>query len=295
MDYLSDFSRFIKIEKGLSDNTTESYIRDLGLYLDYCKERDTDPICVNIQFIQDFFTYVQVFDFAVTSRARLLSTVKGFYKYLFIEGLIEKNPSKFIATPKIDRKIPDFLSIFEIEQLINAIDLSKAEGERNKAIIEVLYGCGLRVSELTTLKISDLHFKEGFIKVIGKGDKERIIPIGRNAMKQVDIYLKHSRLNVKKGHEDTLFLNRRGAGLTRVMIFTMIKELAFVAGINKPISPHTFRHSFATHLVEAGADLRAVQDMLGHSSITTTEIYTHTDMDYLRSQVLLHHPREIKR
>lgn len=295
MDYLTDFSRFIKIEKGLSDNTTESYIRDLGLYLDYCKETGTDPISADIQFIQDFFAYVQIFDFAITSQARLLSTVKGFYKYLFIEGLIEKNPSKFIATPKIARKIPDFLSIFEMEQLISSIDLSKAEGERNKAIIEVLYGCGLRVSELTTLKISNLYFKEGFIKVIGKGDKERIIPIGRNAIKQVDIYLKHSRLNVKKGYEDTLFLNRRGAGLTRVMIFTMIKELALVAGINKPISPHTFRHSFATHLVEAGADLRAVQDMLGHSSITTTEIYTHTDMDYLRSQVLLHHPREIKR
>lgn len=292
---LDAYRHFMEIEKGLSENTVEAYTRDLRLYFDYCKDKNVDPNFVKIRFIQDFFIYVQKFEFAITSRGRILSAIKGFYNYLFIEGIIDKNPSKLIAMPKIKRKIPDFLSIDEVESIIRAIDLSKPEGERNKAIIETLYGCGIRVSELVELKISDIYFKEGFIKVIGKGDKQRIVPIGRSALQQIDTYIKHSRTIIEKGSEDILFLNRNGAGLTRVMIFTIVKNLASLASIDKPISPHTFRHSFATHLVEAGADLRAVQEMLGHSSITTTEIYTHMDMDYLRSQVLLHHPREIKR
>jgi integrase/recombinase XerD len=228
-----------------------------------------------------------------TSQSRIISGLKGFYKYLLLENIIQTDPTELLESPKIGRKLPSTLSIPEINDLINAIDLSTPEGERNRTILETLYGCGLRVSELVNLRISNLFFNEGFIKVTGKGNKERLIPIGTVAMKQIRIYLSTVRIHipVKKGHEDIVFLNRRGSRLSRVMIFTIIKQLAIKTGLKKQISPHTFRHSFATHLVEGGADLRAVQEMLGHESITTTEIYTHLDRDYLRSAIIQYHPR----
>jgi integrase/recombinase XerD len=223
----------------------------------------------------------------------VVSGIKAFFSYLSIEKIITEDPSSALESPKLSRKLPDTLNIHEVNSLISAIDASKPEGMRNKAIIEVLYGCGLRVSELVTLKISDIHFKSEFIKVLGKGNKERIIPIGSTALNQVAIYIKEIRvhLNVKKGYENFVFLNRLGSGLSRISVFTMIKDLAEKTGLQKTISPHTFRHSFATHLIEGGADLRAVQEMLGHSSITTTEIYTHLDRDYLQGIVKQFHPR----
>jgi len=231
-----------------------------------------------------------------SSQARLISGIKAFYKYLLISGSIEADPSELLEAPKIGRKLPDTLNHFEVEALIAAIDLSKPEGERNKAIIETLYGCGLRVSELINLKISNLYFNEEFIKVQGKGDKERLVPIGKAAMNQINRYIEQVRVhqNIQKSYEDYVFLNRRGKSLTRVMIFTIIKNLAEIIGLKKTISPHTFRHSFATELIERGADLRAVQEMLGHESITTTEIYTHLDREYLRNMIMSFHPRANK-
>jgi integrase/recombinase XerD len=228
-----------------------------------------------------------------TTQSRVISGLKGFYKYLLLENLILTDPSEMLESPKIVRRLPATLSIIEINHLIGAIDLSTPEGERNRAILETLYGCGLRVSELVNLKISNLFFNEGFIKVTGKGDKERLIPVGSVAMRQIQNYLSTVRIHVpvKKGEEDIVFLNRRGRRLSRVMVFTIIRDLAEKTGLKKRISPHTFRHSFATHLVEGGADLRAVQEMLGHESITTTEIYTHLDREYLRSAIIQFHPR----
>jgi integrase/recombinase XerD len=227
------------------------------------------------------------------SQARIISGIKSFYKYLLLENILNHNPTELIEAPKLGRKLPDTLSLEEINKIIEAIDLSTPEGQRNKAILETLYSCGLRVSELVNLKISNLYFNDEFIKVVGKGDKERLVPIGSVAIKQINIYKNEIRSNlaVKKEHEDVLFLNRRGSKLSRVMVFTIIKQLAFKIGLKKHISPHTFRHSFATHLIEGGADLRAVQEMLGHESITTTEIYTHLDRDYLRQAIIQFHPR----
>ncbi len=227
------------------------------------------------------------------SQARIISGIKAFYKYLIIEDYIKHNPTELIESPKIGLKLPDTLSLIEIDKLIAAIDLSNKQGERNRAIIETLYSCGLRVSELTNLKLSNIYFNEGYIKVIGKGDKERLAPIGGKALKYLTTYINEVRNHqtIKKGQEDFVFLNNRGAGLTRVMIFLIIQKLAEKIGLKKKISPHTFRHSFATHLIEGGADLRAVQEMLGHESITTTEIYTHLDKDYLRSNIIQFHPR----
>jgi integrase/recombinase XerD len=227
------------------------------------------------------------------TQARVISGLKGFYKYLMIENLVKTDPTAMLESPKIGSKLPSVMNIEEIDLLIGAIDLSKPEGERNKAMLETLYGCGLRVSELVDLRISHLYFREGFIKVTGKGDKERLIPIGSHAEKYINLYLHNVRPSVplQKGNEDILFLNRRGRKLTRVMVFMIIKDLVTKTGLKKHISPHTFRHSFATHLVEGGADLRAVQEMLGHESITTTEIYTHMDREYLRSAIIQFHPR----
>lgn len=241
----------------------------------------------------DFINWINEMGMSATSQARIISGIKAFYKYLLLENVVANNPTQLIEGPKTGRKLPDVLTIEEIDKLISAIDLSKPEGERNKAILETLYSSGLRVSELVNLKVSNLFFEIGFLKVTGKGNKERLVPVGGAAIKQIKNYTSGCRIHqaIKKGQEDFLFLNRRGSKLTRVMIFTILKELAKKTGLNKKISPHAFRHSFATHLIEGGADLRAVQEMLGHESITTTEIYTHLDRDYLRQAIIQFHPR----
>ena len=244
--------------------------------------------------MQDFAEYLQKDqEVKATSQARILSGVRAFYRFLVLEGTLETNPAQLIDTPKLARKLPTVLSVSEVEAIINAVDLSLPEGHRNRAMIEVLYSCGLRVSELIALQLSCLFFDEGYIRVIGKGNKERIVPIGSTAQKAIRLYVEGYRmsLKIKNGDADIVFLNRRGGRLSRVMVFHIVKELAEKAGITKEISPHTFRHSFATHLVEGGADLRAVQEMLGHESITTTEIYTHLDREYVQSTIALHHPR----
>ncbi len=251
------------------------------------------PGKVELHHLQEFLKWITELGMTSRTQARVISGLKAFYRYLLLENIVQSEPTGMLESPKIGRKLPVTLSIGEIDLLISNIDLSSAEGKRNKAILEILYGCGLRVSELTHLKISNLFFHSGFIKVTGKGDKERLVPIGSVAQMEINHYLSDIRsgIPIKKGQEDFLFLNRRGSALTRVMIFTIVKHLAMKAGIKKSISPHTFRHSFATHLVEGGADLRAVQEMLGHESITTTEIYTHLDRDYLRSAIIQFHPR----
>jgi len=251
------------------------------------------PITCTTKHLQGFLEYVNELGMSAYSQARILSGVKGFYKYLLFEELLEKDPTELLEGPKIGRKLPDTLSYPEIEKLLNAIDLSKPEGGRNRAMLEVLYSSGLRVTELVGLKLNHIYFDVGFLRVIGKGNKERLVPIGRDALKFLKIYIEEIRVNipVQKGFEADVFLNRRGKRLTRVTVFTVIKELAKIIGLKKTISPHTFRHSFATHLIEGGADLRAVQEMLGHESITTTEIYTHLDRDYLRQVITEFHPR----
>lgn len=256
-------------------------------------ERDLTPAKVSQQDILDFIGFINELGMSRYSQARILSGIKAFYKFLLYEELITKDPSSLIETPKLGRKLPDTLDLPDIENLLGAIDLSKPDGTRNRAMLETLYSSGLRVSELISLRISHLHEDIGFIRVIGKGNKERLVPIGKEALKHVRLYREHVRnhLDIKKGFEDHLFLNRRGAALSRVMVFMIIKDLAMKIDLKKNISPHTFRHSFATHLIEGGADLRAVQEMLGHESITTTEIYTHLDRDYLKQVITEYHPR----
>ncbi|MDB4052189.1 site-specific tyrosine recombinase XerD [Flavobacteriales bacterium] len=290
------FKGFLAIEKSLSDNSIEAYLRDiekLTQYLELENKNHLTPIQVTLEDLQHFLSTIFELGLSARSQARIISGIKAFYNYLIIENLSKVNPAELLESPKLGSKLPDTLSIEEIQTLIDTIDLSSMNGERNKAILETLYGCGLRVSELVNLKISNIYFDEEFIKVVGKGDKERLVPISGSALKQIDIYLNQVRNHVKiaKGFEDFVFLNRSGKSLTRVMIFTIIKQLTEKAGIKKTISPHTFRHSFATHLVNAGADLRAVQDMLGHVSITTTEIYMHLDRSYLHEEIRKFHPR----
>ena len=290
------FKGFLAIEKSLSDNSIEAYLRDidkLTQYLELENKTSLTPSQLTLDDLQHFLATVVELGLSARSQARVISGIKAFYNYLLIENLTDINPAELLESPKLGRKLPDTLSVDEIQQLIDAIDLSSMNGERNKAILETLYGCGLRVSELVNLKISNIYFEEELIKVVGKGDKERLVPISGSALKQISIYLKQVRNHVKiaKGFEDFVFLNRSGKSLTRVMIFTIIKKLTEDTGIKKTISPHTFRHSFATHLVNAGADLRAVQDMLGHVSITTTEIYMHLDTSYLHEEIRKFHPR----
>lgn len=289
------FKNYLKLEKSLSENSIDAYLTDIDKLLQFASCFQPPKKLENFQLndLQQFVHWVADLGMNARSQARIISGIKAFYKYLKLDEVIELNPSILLEAPKIGRKLPDTLSLEEIDKIIAAIDLSKAEGQRNKAIIETLYSCGLRVSELTELQITNLYFEEGYVKVIGKGNKERLVPIGGKAMKEISLYLEHFRnhLDIAAGHEDYVFLNRRGKGLKRVMIFTIIKDLCVLAGIKKSISPHTFRHSFATHLLEGGADLRAIQEMLGHESITTTEIYTHLDRDYLRSVILDFHPR----
>ena len=292
---LKDYQSYLRIERGLSENSISNYgldIKKLITWLDDSKIHST-PIAIKPEIIQEFI-YTIAKKVNPRSQSRIISGLKGFFNYLIFENYRETNPLELIESPKIGRKLPDTLALEEIDQLIKAIDLSSAQGERNRAILETLYGCGLRVSELTSLKISDLFFKEGFIKITGKGDKQRFVPIGDTTIKYIEIYRKEVRVHQKipPKAQDTLFLNRRGNQLTRAMIFTIIKQLAEKIGINKVISPHTFRHSFATHLLENGADLRAIQQMLGHQSITTTEIYTHIETSFLQETISKFHPRK---
>lgn len=293
--YIKDYQSYLRIERGLSKNTIENYgfdIERLCLFLE-TNQIDVSPIKISDETLQQFI-YSVAKEVNPRSQARIISGLKSFFNYLVFEDYRNDNPLELIEAPKTGRKLPDTLSLQEIDALIETIDLSTNEGERNRAMLETLYGCGLRVSELITLKISDLFFDEGFIKITGKGNKERFVPIGPLTQKYIDIYKNavRSNLNIKKGAEDTLFLNRRGNQLTRAMVFTIIKDLAQKMGLKKSISPHTLRHSFATHLLENGADLRSIQLMLGHESITTTEIYVHLDRSFLKEVMHSFHPRK---
>lgn len=293
--YLKGFKAYLKLERGLSPNSILAYIQDVEKLYQFLSLYDNELIINKVSRIElkQFITWIAELGMLPSSQSRIISGIKTFFAYLMLEGVIDTDPSTLLQSPKLSRKLPDTLSIHEINQLIEAIDLSSATGMRDKAILEVLYGCGLRVSELSDLRISNIHADNEYIRVIGKGNKERIVPIGQIALKYIDIYLNEVRvhLNIKKGQEDYVFLSRLGKRLSRISIFNLVKSLAQAAGIRKSISPHTFRHSFATHLIEGGADLRAVQEMLGHVSITTTEIYTHLDRDYLRSVIIRFHPR----
>lgn len=292
---LRDYKDYLRIERGLSNNSIANYALDIQKLIKWLEnnEMNESPISITESTIQEFI-YGIAKKVNPRSQSRIISGLRGFFNYLIFEEYRKSNPLELIESPKLGRKLPDTLSIAEIDQLIAAIDLSSAQGERNRAILETLYGCGLRVSELVDLKLSDLFFDEGFIKVTGKGDKQRFVPIGTTTIKYLNIYRKQVRIHqdIEPSAMDTVFLNRRGKSLTRAMIFTIIKQLAEKAGIRKNISPHTFRHSFATHLLENGADLRAIQQMLGHESITTTEIYTHIDTSHLTEVINKFHPRK---
>lgn len=288
------YKSYLFIERALSKNTCEAYIRDIKKLMIFAESAlCNSPLDVDSELIRNLLKEMDENGIKARSRARTLAGIRSFYDFLIFQDLLKVNPTELIEGPKLGRKLPTILSLNEIDNLISAIDLSTPQGERNRAILECLYCCGLRVSELTELRIHDLFLDEGFIKVKGKGNKERLVPISPGLIKYIEIYRNEIRVHqqIAKGHESVLFLNRRGKALTRVMIFTIIKKLAEKIKLTKKISPHTFRHSFATHLVEGGADLRAVQDMLGHESITTTEIYTHLDKQYIKEEVISHHPR----
>lgn len=293
--YLSNFKSYLRLEKSLSPNSISAYISDVQKLIQYLEfeKLEVSPENITLRYLQDFISWIAKMEIAASSQARIISGIKAFYKYLLLEDIITEDPTQLLESPRLKRSLPEVLNVEEIKNLIDTIDLSKENGERNKAILETLYACGLRVSELINLKISNIYFKEEFIRVIGKGDKERLVPISRKALKQIKIYIDNVRINlsIKAGQEDYIFLNKRGSQLSRVMIFIIIKDLVEKCGIKKKISPHSFRHSFASHLVEGGADLRAVQEMLGHESITTTEIYTHLDTNYLKKMIENHHPR----
>jgi integrase/recombinase XerD len=295
ISYINGFKAYLKLEKSLSMNSVEAYLHDVTKVTQYLETQGLSfgPEKLELHHLQEFLKWITELGMTARTQARVISGIKAFYHYLILENLVRKDPTEMLESPKIGMKLPVTLNVDEIDRLIGKIDLSKPEGKRNKAMLETLYGCGLRVSELVNLKISNLFFNDGFIKVTGKGNKERLVPVGSVAQEEISYYLSNVRtaIIIKKDQEDIIFLSNRGAGLSRVMIFTIIKRLAILSGIKKRISPHTFRHSFATHLVEGGADLRAVQEMLGHESITTTEIYTHLDRDYLRSTIIQFHPR----
>ncbi|MDR0700621.1 MAG: site-specific tyrosine recombinase XerD [Tannerella sp.] len=292
-DIVNKYTTYLCLEKGLSENTSEAYIDDLNKLLRFVgDEPDMSILKLTYNDLQQFIAQLSDLGISARSQARIISGIKSFYRFLIVEDYLDADPTKLLESPKTGRKLPETLTVNEINNLINSIDLSKAEGQRNRAMLETLYSCGLRVSELITLKHSNVYFDEQFIIVKGKGDKQRLVPISPTAIREIRNYLidRHN-IKVQKGFEDTLFLNRRGAGLTRVMIFHIIKEQSKIAGIRKNISPHTMRHAFATHLLEGGANLRAIQMMLGHESITTTEIYTHIDREFLRREIIEHHPR----
>ncbi len=292
--YKKGFKAWLQLEKSLSENSVEAYLRDIEKLTEYLQASNNmkTPGEVDLKDLQHFLKWVNELGMTASSQSRIISGIRSFYKYCLMENIVKADPSALIEAPKLKRKLPDVLNLDEIENMLSKIDLSTPEGTRNKAILETMYSCGLRVSEVVNLRISCLYLDVGFVKVIGKGDKERLVPIGTDAIKFIKIYRDTVRVHkdVQKGNDDILFLNNRGRKLSRVMIFYIIKSLAGKAGIQKVISPHTFRHSFATHLIEGGADLRAVQEMLGHESITTTEIYTHLDRDFLRSTLQQFHP-----
>jgi integrase/recombinase XerD len=292
--YKKGYKAWLRLEKSLSDNSVEAYLHDVEKLTDYLQlsQNLKSPAEIELKELQQFVKWVGELGMTATSQARIISGIRGFYKFCLVEQITKNDPSALLEAPKTRRKLPDTLSFEEIENIIAQLDQSTPEGSRNKAILETMYSCGLRVSEVINLKISSLYLDVGFIRVIGKGDKERLVPIGRDAVKYIRIYKEDIRVHqtIQAGYEDFLFLNNRGNPLSRVMIFYIIKNMALKAGVTKNISPHTFRHSFATHLVEGGADLRAVQEMLGHESITTTEIYTHLDRDFLRDTLHRFHP-----
>ncbi|MCU0474161.1 MAG: tyrosine recombinase XerD [Bacteroidales bacterium] len=290
---IKDFEVYLRLEKSLSENSIEAYADDVLKLERFFAEKviGRSPVSVTYHDLKDFLVWFSADNQNARTQSRTISGIRSFFRFLLMEGEINENPASLIESPRIGLKLPEVLSIIEIDSMINVIDLSKPEGHRNKAIIETLYGCGLRVSELVNLRLTDIHYGEGFVTVTGKGNKQRLVPISGKAMKEIDIY-KTDRNKLKVIHDQNIiFLNRRGRILTRAMIFTIIKDLAAKAGIRKKISPHTFRHSFATHLIEGGADLRAVQEMLGHESILTTEIYTHIDRSFLRDTLIMFHPR----
>lgn len=293
---LKRFDRYLKLERGLSDNTVDSYRCDVEKLVDFIQTEKLDWAQVTDDDLHRFVCALQDLGIGARSQARIISGVKSFFGFLKMEKLIDNDPSELIETPQLGVKLPDILTVDEIGQMVDSFDLSQPEDRRNRAIIETLYGCGLRVSELVGLRISDLYLHDGYIIVDGKGGKRRLVPISQNAIEEIEIYMdERQNLNIKRGSEDILFLNRRGAKLTRVMIFYIVKRACERCGIRKQVSPHTLRHTFATHLLEGGANLRAIQQMLGHESITTTEIYTHLDRQFLRQEILQHHPRNRQR
>ncbi len=291
--YIKDFVSYLKIEKGLAHNSIEAYQRDVRLLASYVETQKIKPERVTYKLLTHFVAHLYDLGLSARSQARIISGIKQFFGFLILERYIDTDPSVLLEQPRLGRKLPEVLELNEIDALLDAIDLGTGEGQRNHAMLETLYSCGLRVSELISMRFSDLYFDEGFVRVIGKGNKERLVPVSQRVITEVNAYISDSRTNIsiRKGQEHFIFLNRRGAKLTRVMIFTIIKQLAEKIGLKKQISPHTFRHSFATHLIEGGANLRAVQEMLGHESITTTEIYTHLDQRFLSKAILTHHPR----
>jgi integrase/recombinase XerD len=292
---IKGFQMYLRLEKSAAKPTLEAYLHDIEKFKQYLEIQASDVFPENIKLkdIIGFIEWLNGFGISARSQSRILSGIRAFYKYMLLENRISDDPTELIDFPKLGRKLPDVLTVSEIDKIVGIIDLSQPEGHRNKAIIEIMYGCGLRVSEVVNVKLSGLFFNEGFVRIIGKGDKERLVPIGSKTIRELNLYIQSHRVHipVQKGFEDIVFLNRRGRNLTRVMVFNIVKQLAEKAGIKKNISPHTFRHSFATHLIEGGADLRAVQEMLGHESILTTEIYTHIDRKFLRETILMHHPR----
>ncbi len=298
--YLSDplvrgFRSYLKLERAFSENTESAYLEDVSKLLDYLSAAGIQPLYVTYEQLQDFLIDLADLGISERSQSRILSGIKSFYRYLLLENRIESDPTELLSMPKLPRYLPNVLTLDEVDAIINSVDLSDPLGQRNRAMLEVLYSCGLRVSELVNLQISNLYFQDSYISVIGKGNKQRIVPISGKAISEVERWLAdRAEMTVKPGSEDIVFLNRRGAKLTRVMVFYIVKQHAELAGVTKEISPHTFRHSFATHLLEGGANLRAIQEMLGHKSILTTEIYSHIDMERLREEVILYHPRNNK-
>jgi integrase/recombinase XerD len=292
---IEEYKSYLKLEKALSENSIEAYIDDLTKLLQFLQIQgfNSPPKNVKLQQLKDFVKWLNELGLGARSQARIVSGIRSFFKFLILNDEIKDDPSSLLELPKIGRKLPDILSVEEIDAILSAIDLSKPEGHRNRAMLETLYSCGLRVSELVNLQVSNIYFDEAYIRVVGKGDKERLVPIGQKAIKEIRNYLPYRNhiTNIAHNNEDILFLNRRGGKLSRVMVFLIIKELVEIAQVKKHISPHTFRHSFATHLIDGGADLRAVQEMLGHESILTTEIYTHLDRSFLRDTIMRFHPR----
>lgn len=295
IDIINKYKAYLQLEKSLSGNSIDAYLTDLDKLLLYVGAENKDYKNISYEDLQHFVAGLRDLGIHPRSQARIISGIKSFYRYLLLDGYIDKDPTELLESPKIGMRIPEVLTEQEINDILDTIDLSKPEGQRNRAMLEVLYSCGLRVSELTSLRYSDVYFEDEFIRVEGKGSKQRLVPISETAIREIRNYLyDRNQVNVKKGFEDILFLSRRGTALSRIMVFHVIKQQAELAGIKKNVSPHTFRHSFATHLLEGGANLRAIQDMLGHENIATTEIYTHIDREMLRREILEHHPRSKK-